>query len=67
MQFLDELLERLRPVGVKDREALLALKKEEHAKNGFPFDGEFYLWDYRCDVSPGFHERRLIFGQVLRP
>jgi hypothetical protein len=46
-KFLDDILEKLRPVGIKDRDALLALKKEEHAEKGFPFDGEFYLWDYR--------------------
>ena len=32
---------------MKDRETLLALKKEEHDEKGLPFDGEFYLWDYR--------------------
>jgi Zn-dependent oligopeptidase len=37
----------LRPVGLKDREALLALKKNEHEEKGLPFDGEFYIWDYR--------------------
>ena len=23
------------------------MKKEEHQDKGLPFDGEFYLWDYR--------------------
>jgi hypothetical protein len=26
---------------------LLALKKEEHEKRGWEFDGTLYLWDYR--------------------
>ncbi len=47
LQFLTDLEQKLRPVGLKDRETLLALKMEEHAKKGLPFDGEFYLWDYR--------------------
>ena len=47
LQFLADLEQKLRPVGLKDRETLLALKKEEHDKKGLPFDGEFYLWDYR--------------------
>lgn len=34
-------------MGTKEREILLALKKKEHEEKGIPFDGEFYLWDYR--------------------
>ncbi|KAJ7626668.1 metallopeptidase MepB [Mycena polygramma] len=47
VEFLDDLEEKLKPVGAKDRETLLALKKEEHAERGLPFDGNFYIWDYR--------------------
>ena len=39
--------EKLRPVGLKDRETLLKLKEKEHTEKGYPFDGEFYIWDYR--------------------
>ncbi|KAH7913358.1 hypothetical protein BJ138DRAFT_1002435 [Hygrophoropsis aurantiaca] len=45
--FLDDLEAKLRPLGEKERETLLALKKEEHERRGLPFDGEFYIWDYR--------------------
>ncbi|KAF7291588.1 Metallopeptidase MepB [Mycena chlorophos] len=45
--FLDDLENKLRPVGIKDRETLLAMKEKEHAARGLPFDGEFYIWDYR--------------------
>jgi Zn-dependent oligopeptidase len=38
---------KLRPVGLKDREILLRLKEEECKEKNIPFDGEFYLWDYR--------------------
>ncbi|KAF8521045.1 metallopeptidase MepB [Gautieria morchelliformis] len=46
-KFLDDILAKLKPVGIKDRQVLLALKKEEHLEKGLPFDNEFYLWDYR--------------------
>lgn len=45
--FLTDLENKLRPVAVKEREVLLTLKKAEHEKLGLPFDGEFYIWDYR--------------------
>lgn len=38
---------KLRPVGEKDREILLAIKKKEHEAKGYPYESEFYLWDYR--------------------
>jgi len=45
--FLDDLEKRLRPIGEKDRETLLKLKKEDSEKRGLKFDNEFNLWDYR--------------------
>jgi len=45
--FLDDLESKMRPIGVKDKETLLAMKKIEHEKLGLPFNGKFYLWDYR--------------------
>ena len=53
-QFLSDLEKKLRPIGLKDRENLLAIKKEEHAEKGYPFDGEFYIWDYR------YYDRKFI-------
>ena len=26
---------------------MLKLKEKEHAEKGYPFDGQFYIWDYR--------------------
>ena len=46
-KFLADLQQKLRPVGLKEREALLVLKKQQHDELGIPFDGEFYIWDYR--------------------
>ena len=51
---MGDLENKLRPVGLKDRESLLALKKAEHAEKGYPFDGEFYVWDYR------YYDRKFI-------
>ncbi|KAF9565668.1 metallopeptidase MepB [Agrocybe pediades] len=45
--FLNDLEEKLIPVGIKDRDTLLAMKKKEHEAKGYPFDGKFYVWDYR--------------------
>lgn len=42
---MTDVREKLRPVGLKDREAHLALKKREHEAKGFSFDGEYYVWD----------------------
>ncbi|KJA24053.1 hypothetical protein HYPSUDRAFT_53952 [Hypholoma sublateritium FD-334 SS-4] len=53
-EFLDDLESKLLPVGLKDREILLAMKKKEHEAKGLPFDGEFYLWDYR------YYDRKFI-------
>lgn len=47
LQFLDDLKAKLRPVGANDRETLLKLKEKEHTEKGYPFDGQFYIWDYR--------------------
>jgi hypothetical protein len=44
----------LYPVGIKDRDVLLALKKKEYEEKGLAFDGEFYLWDY------GYYDRKFI-------
>ncbi|EIM81645.1 metallopeptidase MepB [Stereum hirsutum FP-91666 SS1] len=53
-EFLDDLEQRLRPVGLREREVLLALKKEELTSKGLPFDGEFNIWDYR------YYDRKFI-------
>jgi Zn-dependent oligopeptidase len=45
--FLKDLEEKLRPLGIKERDDLLALKKEEHERLGLTQDPVFRLWDYR--------------------
>lgn len=44
---MDDLEQRLRPVGLQEKQVLLAMKKKEHEAKGFPPEDEFYLWDYR--------------------
>ena len=45
--FLTDLEQKLRPVALKEREILLAMKQEEHKELGLEFDGKFNIWDYR--------------------
>ncbi|ETW81741.1 Metallo peptidase M3A [Heterobasidion irregulare TC 32-1] len=52
--FLADLEQKLRPVGTKERLTLLGLKQEECKAKGLPFDGEFYIWDYR------YYDRKFI-------
>lgn len=47
MSFLEDLETKLRPLGLKEREELLELKRAEHEKRGLPADERFNLWDYR--------------------
>lgn len=46
--FLDDLEEKLTPLGESEKVKLLALKKEVSAQRGDEFDGKtLNLWDYR--------------------
>ncbi|KDQ17393.1 hypothetical protein BOTBODRAFT_105721 [Botryobasidium botryosum FD-172 SS1] len=50
IEFLDNLEQRLRPVGLNEVDTLLQLKKEEEATHKYPNappTDVFYLWDYR--------------------
>ncbi|PPQ96842.1 hypothetical protein CVT26_006011 [Gymnopilus dilepis] len=44
--FLDDLEDKLKPLGIKELEGLRELKKKEHEEKGLPFDGKFYIWDH---------------------
>ncbi|XP_034168457.1 neurolysin, mitochondrial isoform X2 [Pangasianodon hypophthalmus] len=43
--FLDELYEKLKPVGQKERQFLLSLKQAECQRRGLDFDGQLHAWD----------------------
>ncbi|KIJ13498.1 hypothetical protein PAXINDRAFT_163685 [Paxillus involutus ATCC 200175] len=46
-EFLDALKRNVDPLGKKELETLVALKKEVHAKRDLPADDNLYIWDYR--------------------
>ncbi|KAF8905842.1 hypothetical protein CPB84DRAFT_1726845 [Gymnopilus junonius] len=56
--FLNDLEEKLKPLGINEIKALLELKRKEHEERGLPFDGKFYEWDH------GYY-RRLLLKQTL--
>ncbi|XP_044189897.1 neurolysin, mitochondrial isoform X2 [Thunnus albacares] len=43
--FLDALCETLKPIGIKERKYILALKKRECLMKGYRFDGQINAWD----------------------
>lgn len=45
--FLDELAQKLKPLGEQERAAILELKEAECARRGLPFDGLIHAWDMR--------------------
>uniref|UniRef100_H3CE25 Thimet oligopeptidase 1 n=1 Tax=Tetraodon nigroviridis TaxID=99883 RepID=H3CE25_TETNG len=45
--FLEELAQKLKPLGDEERATLLRLKEEECQKRKLPFSGELHAWDMR--------------------
>lgn len=45
--FLDDLFTKIKPIGLKERDALLELKKQDCKDLGIEYDPAFYAWDYR--------------------
>uniref|UniRef100_A0A665V033 Peptidase M3A/M3B catalytic domain-containing protein n=1 Tax=Echeneis naucrates TaxID=173247 RepID=A0A665V033_ECHNA len=43
--FLDTFYETLKPIGIKERKYILALKKRECLMKGYQFDGQINAWD----------------------
>ncbi|XP_034458793.1 neurolysin, mitochondrial [Hippoglossus hippoglossus] len=54
--FLDAFYETLKPIGIKERKYILALKKRECLMKGYEFDGQINAWDmpyYMNQVEQG--------------
>lgn len=47
---MDELKSHLDPLAIKERDILLALKREDQAERGLSLDDDFYIWDYRYTI-----------------
>lgn len=45
--FLEDLKTKLKPLGLKERDVLLQLKKQDCESRGLAFDNEYYVWDNR--------------------
>lgn len=58
-QFLDEMREKLHPVGLEECQTLLGLKKKEHLEKGYPLDENLYIWDY------GYYKQKLMLSLGL--
>lgn len=52
-QFLDNLTKTLLPIGLKERETLLAFKHVDCASKNLPLDDKYYTWD------DGYYNRKL--------
>lgn len=61
--FLADLEQKLRPLGLKERDELLELKRAEHERRGLAPDDKFNLWDYRY-YDRVFVERSLDLGAL---
>ncbi|CCM01864.1 uncharacterized protein FIBRA_03935 [Fibroporia radiculosa] len=57
--FLDDLQQKLQPIGAKESIVLLGIKQEECSANGLPFDGQLNIWDY-------YYCERLLLERTLQ-
>lgn len=64
--FLDELAQKLKPLGEQERAVILELKEAECAKRGLPFDGRIHAWDMRYYMNQVEETRYRVDQNLLK-
>ncbi|XP_076775455.1 thimet oligopeptidase [Arvicanthis niloticus] len=64
--FLDELAQKLKPLGDQERAVILELKEAECAKRGLPFDGRIHAWDMRYYMNQVEETRYRVDQNLLK-
>ncbi|XP_055463787.1 thimet oligopeptidase isoform X2 [Psammomys obesus] len=64
--FLDELAQKLKPLGEQERAVILELKEAECARRGLPFDGRIHAWDMRYYMNQVEETRYRVDQHLLK-
>lgn len=64
--FLDELAQKLKPLGEQERAVILELKEAECIKRGLPFDGRIHAWDMRYYMNQVEETRYRVDQNLLK-
>ncbi|EQB77625.1 thimet oligopeptidase [Camelus ferus] len=64
--FLDELAQKLKPLGEQERAVILELKKAECSKRGLDFDGRINAWDMRYYMNQVEETRYSVDQNLLK-
>ncbi|XP_062040896.1 thimet oligopeptidase [Lepus europaeus] len=64
--FLDELAQKLKPLGEQERAVILELKEAECARRGLPFDGLIHAWDMRYYMNQVEETRYRVDQNLLK-
>lgn len=64
--FLDELAQKLKPLGEQERAVILELKEAECEHRGLPFDGRIHAWDMRYYMNQVEETRYRVDQNLLK-